>query len=111
MASVGAGVLGDPKLGAEAGAASEAGAAPGAGAAGPGGAGLVAAPPAGAGLAVLPLEGLAGVLGSVGMVRLCFCASGMTNGPFWPQAKSAPAQTITINCAIFMCSSIPAPQP
>jgi hypothetical protein len=51
--------------------------------AGAGGAGLVALPSAGAGVAApLPLAGLAGAPGSVGIVRLCFCASGMTNGPF-----------------------------
>jgi hypothetical protein len=91
--SVGAGVLGDPGLGEEAGAgdvvaggavaggAVAGGAVAGdavaggavAGGAVAGGAGLVAPPPEGAGLA-LP--------GSVGMVRLCFCASGMTKGPF-----------------------------
>jgi hypothetical protein len=81
--SVGAGVLGDPGLGEEAGAgdvvaggAVAGGAVAGgavAGGAVAGGAGLVAPPPEGAGLA-LP--------GNVGMVRLCFCASGMTKGPF-----------------------------
>jgi hypothetical protein len=81
-------MLGDPGLGEEAGAgdvvaggavaggAVAGGAVAGgavAGGAVAGGAGLVAPPPEGAGLA-LP--------GSVGMVRLCFCASGMTKGPF-----------------------------
>jgi hypothetical protein len=71
--SVGAGVLGDPGLGEEAGAGDVVAGGAVAGGAVAGGAGLVAPPPEGAGLA-LP--------GSVGMVRLCFCASGMTKGPF-----------------------------
>jgi len=50
--------------------------------AGAGDAGVVAVPSEGAGLGVLPPVGLAGAPGKVGMVRLCFCASGMTSGPF-----------------------------
>jgi hypothetical protein len=37
---------------------------------------------AGAGDAGLVLDGLAGAPGKVGTVRLCFCASGITRGPF-----------------------------
>jgi len=72
--SAGGGVLG--------GVLGEVGA--GAGGAGAGGAGLVAVPaPSGAGLAApLPPAGFAGAPGNVGMVRLCFCASGITRGPF-----------------------------
>jgi hypothetical protein len=89
--SVGGGVLGDPEAGAGAGAGV---AVAGAGDAVAGGVVLVALPSAGAGLAGLP--------GSEGIVRLGFCASGITNGPFWPQARSAPAHITTINCEIFM---------
>ena len=72
--SVGAGVLGDPEVGEEAGVGGVAGAGGAvAGGAVAGGAGLVAPPPVGAGRAVR---------GSAGIVRLCFCASGMTKGPF-----------------------------
>jgi hypothetical protein len=48
-----------------------------------GGAGVVAAPgAAGAGTFVpFPLLGF-GEAGGAGMVRLCFCASGITSGPF-----------------------------
>jgi len=70
-------VLGDPEVGAGAGAGAAvagAGAAvAGAGDAVAGVVGLVAPAPDGAGLAEP---------GSEGIVRLCFCASGMTNGPF-----------------------------
>ena len=85
--SVGAGVLGDPGLGEEPGAGGVAGSggvagaggatgvgdAAGAGGAVAGGTALVAPPPVGAGRAAP---------GSAGIVRLCFCASGMTKGPF-----------------------------
>ena len=56
----------------------------GVGGVGAAGAALVADPaPSGAGLAApLPLAGFAGAPGAVGTVRLCFCASGITRGPF-----------------------------
>jgi len=55
----------------------------GAAALGEAGAGVVAAPgPAGAGTFVpSPLLGF-GEAGGAGIVRLCFCASGITSGPF-----------------------------
>jgi hypothetical protein len=60
---------------------------------------------AGAGVAA-PLAGLAA--GGAGIVRLCFCWSGITNAPFWPQARIVPVRQIsTASCAIFMMSSIP----
>ena len=77
--------------------------------AGAGGAGLVAGPePCGAGAGLAP-PGLPGAFGIVGIVRLCFCASGITSGPFWPQPSAAPARQTSSNCcANFMMSSIPA---
>jgi len=60
----------------------DAGGGAGAGA-GAGGAGLDEPLTGGAGAAApLPLAGFAGEPGSVGIVRLCFCASGITRGPF-----------------------------
>ncbi len=67
--SGGAGVLGDGGTGVGAGAGA--------------GVGAVAGAAVGAGFGAPPL--LAGLLagpGKVGIVRLCFCASGITNGPF-----------------------------
>ncbi|MGO9933031.1 MAG: hypothetical protein ACLPV8_14640 [Steroidobacteraceae bacterium] len=46
--------------------------------------GLAAVPAAAdaASLAASPPAGLAGVAGGAGALRLCFCASGITSGPF-----------------------------
>ena len=79
---------------------------PGEAGAGAGGAGPVAVPAAGAG-GVTPLAGLAAAPGKDGMVRLCFWASGKTNGPFWPQPPATAIETASsMGCANFMCSSI-----
>jgi hypothetical protein len=103
-------VLGDPGLGEEAGAGAAAAGDAVAGGEAAGGEALVGAVSGGVGLVAPPPDGGGfGLPGSAGMERFFFCASGMTKGPFWPQARSAPAQTITINCENFMSASIPAP--
>jgi hypothetical protein len=73
-----------------------------------GGAGMVAVPaPEGEVGVTVPSVGLAGAAGCPGMLRLCFCASGITSGPFCPQPRMTPARQITTpSCTIFMMLSI-----
>jgi hypothetical protein len=64
----------------------------------------------GAGLVLEGLAGAPGNAGNVGTVRLCFCASGMTSGPFWPQPTVPQKRTSSAkSCTNFMIASIRAP--
>src|ERR1700760_1972878 len=57
------------------------------------------------------VEGFATGFG-VGMVRLGFCLSGSTSGPFWPHANTSEVRQTIVNRRIpFMAASIPARRP